>query len=139
MPTSMTATPQSTVSFELTHEGSGATVRTTPPLDNGGDGTSFSPTDLCAVSLGACASTIMGLYARKKGFQLLVSFKVTKEMESSPRRIGHIGIAYTIQTNCSSEEYEALQRITRTCPVRLSLHPDVQIEESFERQDLPKQ
>ncbi len=48
---------------ELVHE-SGATITTMAPKDNGGDGSTFSPTDLCAVSLGACGTTIMSLLAR---------------------------------------------------------------------------
>lgn len=131
----MRGNPLDTVSFRLIHNASGFSVNTTPPVDNGGEGTSFSPTDLCAVSLGACAATIMGLYSKKKGFPLRVSFDIQKEMASSPRRIGLLSVLYRLETNCSDEEYEVLKRLTQTCPVRLSLHPDVQVSETFERTD----
>lgn len=131
----MQGNPIDSISFKLIHTPSGFSVNTTPPIDNGGDGTSFSPTDLCAVSLGACAATIMGLYAKKKGFSLLVSFNVKKEMQPSPRRIGVLSVSYTLDTDCSDEEYEVLKRLTQTCPVRLSLHPDVQVSETFLRKD----
>jgi uncharacterized OsmC-like protein len=36
---------------ELTHEPSGAVISTTPPKDNGGDGSSFSPIDLVGAAL----------------------------------------------------------------------------------------
>src|SRR5690606_12104649 len=44
---------------ELTHEQSGSTIVTDAPLDNNGEGQSFSPTDLCASSLGSCILTVM--------------------------------------------------------------------------------
>ena len=37
---------------ELTHGPSGTVIRTAAPVDNQGDGSSFSPTDLAAASLG---------------------------------------------------------------------------------------
>ena len=47
------------------HGPSGASLQTVPPVDNGGDGSSFSPTDLLGVSLGTCAVTTMALVACK--------------------------------------------------------------------------
>ena len=58
-----TAIYQGDLSCELTHEQSGSVIQTEAPLDNGGKGTKFSPTDLVAGSLGACVLTLMGIVA----------------------------------------------------------------------------
>ena len=60
-----------THTVELVHE-SGSVIHTMAPKDNGGDGSNFSPTDLCAVSLGACCVTIMSMYAANHGIQVLL-------------------------------------------------------------------
>lgn len=121
--------------FELTHDPSGTVVRTMPPVDNGGDGSSFSPTDLCAASLGACASTIMSLYAQRNGIALDgVDFVVTKEMSASPpRRLGRLTVEYRLSTACSDAELARLEQAGRTCPVRLSLGPEVEVVERYVR------
>ncbi len=55
---------------DLHHGPSGAEMRTAAPVDNNGDGSSFSPTDLLAASLGACMVTVIGIYAEKYGISL---------------------------------------------------------------------
>ena len=37
---------------EVTHGPSGNVIQTTAPVDHGGEGTSFAPTDLCASAFG---------------------------------------------------------------------------------------
>ena len=66
MPT-ITATYLGDLRVECTHCATGTTLVTDAPLDNQGKGEAFSPTDLCATALGACALTIMGIYARNHG------------------------------------------------------------------------
>lgn len=127
----MTGQMLDTTRAALTHGPSGATLHTAAPRDNGGDGSSFSPTDLCAVSLGACASTIMSMYAAKHGFAVAIAFEVAKEMAASPRRIGRLSVRYTLRGELSEAQVAGLEAAARTCPVRLSLHPDVVVEESF--------
>ena len=121
----------SEISFEITHELSGATIATMAPKDNGGDGSCFSPTDLCAASLGACASTVMGLYARSKGFAFKVSFEVVKTMQTIPRRIAALELNYQIEAKCTDLQFRALQEVAKACPVRQSLHPDIVVTENF--------
>ena len=120
--------------MELRHEDSGAVIRTVPPKDNGGDGTSFSPTDLAATALGSCASTTMALWAQRNGVPVeRIDFDLEKVMNASPRRLGKLVVRYRIATPCGDEDFERLVRIGRTCPVRLSLGPDVEVEETYER------
>lgn len=126
------ASPTST---ELDHDPSRASIRTEAPRDNGGDGSRFSPTDLCAASLGACATTTLSLYATRCGIPLTgVSFSVEKHMTAEPpRRIAKLVLVVTIDSPCSDLDYERLVNAAKTCPVKRSLHPDVVVEETYRR------
>jgi putative redox protein len=120
--------------MEVVHGPSGAIVRTEPPVDNGGDGSRFSPTDLCAASLGVCASTILRLTAARLGIELrAVGFTLEKHMNASPRRLGRLVLAYTLDTDCPEADFARLEAAGRACPVRLSLGPDVVVEETYAR------
>jgi uncharacterized OsmC-like protein len=118
---------------ELVHE-SGAVITTTAPKDNGGDGSSFSPTDLCAVSLGTCAVTIMSLYARNHGIALEgVSFDLEKEMTPPPRKIGRITIRFVLSGGFSDQDFAKIIAAGKTCPVRLTLGGNVEVVEEYLR------
>jgi putative redox protein len=120
--------------MEVVHEPSGAVIRTEPPVDNGGDGSRFSPTDLCAASLGVCASTIVRLAAVRLGIDLRgIGFTLEKHMNASPRRLGRLVVAYTLDTECPQADFDRLEAAGRACPVRLSLGPDVVVEETYSR------
>ncbi len=112
---------------ECTHVKSGTILITDAPPDNQGKGEYFSPTDLVATALGSCMITIMGISARTHGFDLTgVRWSVTKIMADNPRRIGEIFIELTFPPNNYSESNKRiLEHIIKTCPVALSLHPDV--------------
>jgi len=118
----------------LTHESS-STISTMAPKDNGGDGSTFSPTDLCAASFASCAATTIGLYANRSGIPLeRIDFSVEKHMTSEPpRRIAKLVARFRIHTPCREEDFAKLVNAGKTCPVRRSLHPDVSVEESYER------
>lgn len=118
---------------ELTHE-SGSIIRTMAPKDNRGDGSTFSPTDLCAVSLGACATTIMSLYARDNGIALGgIDFELVKEMAANPRRIAKLTVKFTIRGTASQADYERLVAEGKTCPVCGTIGKCVEIDASYER------
>lgn len=118
---------------EATHLLSGNTLITDAPPDNQGKGEFFSPTDLLATALGSCMLTVIGIAARTHGFSIDgTRLEVTKIMVSEPRRIGEIriefffpGIAYT------TKERTIIERTARTCPVALSLHPDLRTDILF--------
>ena len=118
----------------IVHEDSGSVIETMAPRDNGGEGLLFSPTDLCATSLGSCGATIMNMYAHNAGIPVeRIGFSVDKEMSASPRRIGRLVVRYEITTDCSEDDFQKLIVAGRTCPLRHSLHPDIVLDESYVR------
>ncbi len=116
-----------------THLQSGIQIITDAPTDNQGRGEAFSPTDLCATSLAACMMTIMGISARNRGLDLSGTVaEVRKIMAADPRRISRIEITLRMpERNFSETERKVLETAARTCPVALSLHPDIKQDIQF--------
>ena len=123
-------------STEIVHEPSGSVIKTTPPTDNGGDGSCFSPTDLFASSLGACSVTIMAMYIQKNQFPVEgIRFDLEKEMSSTlPRRIGKLTVNFYIKTTCSEEDFKRIVNAGKTCPVRHSLSKEIEVIENYIRE-----
>ena len=115
-----------------THLKSGSSFETDAPLDNHGKGERFSPTDLLATSLGTCMITTMGIKAQAMGFDLdAVSIEVLKVMKSDPRRVGSIELTFHIPDNLKEIDEKTrtiLKNIGNTCPVQLSIHPDIEVK-----------
>jgi uncharacterized OsmC-like protein len=123
----------SPTSVELVHE-SGTVIRTMAPKDNGGDGSSFSPTDLCAVSLGACGVSIMGMYAANHGIALEgIEFDIEKEMTPPPRKIARLTVNFRLSGTFSDEDFRKIVAAGKACPVRLTLGDNVQIVEDYRK------
>ena len=118
---------------EATHIKSGNTVITDAPPDNNGKGEAFSPSDLVCAALGSCMMTIMGILAEREGIDLTsVEFETTKVMTASPRKISEILIEFDLTGVVATEaQKEKLKRAAHTCPVALSLHPDIKQEVTF--------
>ena len=89
---------------DLTHLQSGNVISTDAPTDNNGRGEAFSPTDLLAASLGACAMTIMGMKAA-------VDFYLSKDLDERSRKL--------------------LEAAAHTCPVAQSLSAELVQELRF--------
>lgn len=119
---------------EAVHGPSGLRIQTDAPVDNQGRGEAFSPTDLCAASLGACMATVMGIYAQRHGIALEgMTIGVDKGMSAEPpRRIARLGVVFRIPLPPDHPQREALERAAHTCPVALSLHPDIEKDVRFE-------
>ncbi len=119
---------------KATHVASGNTLITDAPTDNNGKGEAFSPTDLVCAALGSCMMTIMGMVAEREKIDLRdTRFDIVKTMAANPRRISRIEVIFNIKANVSltSEQQEKLKRAALTCPVALSLHPDIEQAVSF--------
>lgn len=113
---------------ECVHEQSGVRLITDAPTDNQGKGASFSPTDLCATALGACAMTIIGIYAQSHGVDVTgAKMRIAKTMSANPRRIGKIEVTFIMpDREYTDKQKTMIERAAHTCPVHLSLHPDVE-------------
>lgn len=113
---------------ECVHVASGTRLVTDAPVDNQGKGEAFSPTDLCATALAACAMTIIGIYGRSHDVDVTgTTIEVTKTMNANPRRIGKIEVVFTMPDREYTDKQKLLiERAAHTCPVHLSLHPDVE-------------
>lgn len=117
---------------EATHTASGTTILTDAPVDNHGRGESFSPTDLVSTALGACMMTIMGIVAARQNLDLTgVTYEITKHMSAEPRRIRQIDVQFRLPASLSEKERTTLENAARTCPVALSLHPEIKQEVQF--------
>ncbi|MBP6513122.1 MAG: OsmC family protein, partial [Bacteroidia bacterium] len=105
----------------------GNEIITDAPKDNHGKGEAFSPTDLVSAALGACMLSIMGIAAKTHDIEFRnVTLENTKIMASDPRRIAEISIEFYFNgMEYNDHQKLILERAARTCPVALSLHPDL--------------
>lgn len=129
---------QGSLRCSCTHLQSATVIETDAPTDNRGKGERFSPTDLLCVSLATCMVTTMGIRASDMQVNLDgTKLSVTKFMLSNPRRIGKIGIELQLPEGISSENQSILQKIGDNCPVMKSIHPDIELEISYQWDALP--
>jgi uncharacterized OsmC-like protein len=114
-----------------THIRSGNYFETDAPVDNNGKGERFSPTDLMATSLGTCMITVMGIRARKMGFDLDgVEIEVEKIMKAEPRRVSGINLFFHFPDklkNVDETTKAILKNIGETCPVMQSINPNIEV------------
>ena len=110
-----------------THLQSGQAIITDAPTDNNGRGEAFSPTDLVATALATCMITVMGIKARANDWNIDgTELEVTKVMASDPRRISEVHINVKMPKGDFDEKTQKiLENTARTCPVAMSLHPDI--------------
>lgn len=117
-----------------THLQSGNVIETDAPKDNQGMGERFSPTDLVTTALGSCMFSIMGIAARTHAIRIEDSYcTVEKIMVANPRKIGEIVIHLHMkgQESFSDKQKSILEHAALTCPVYLSLHPEVRKNVTF--------
>ncbi len=118
---------------EATHEKSGKVIITDAPVDNHGKGEAFSPTDLLAGSLGSCMLTLIGIAAETHGFNIDgTRVSINKIMASDPRRVSGVHIVFDFpETVYSDKVKRIIEKAALTCPVALSLHPEIEQNVSF--------
>jgi putative redox protein len=119
------------------HGPSGSTFSTDAPVDNHGRGEAFSPTDLVATALGTCMVTTMGIVANKHSWNIDgIGVHVKKEMTTElPRKIARLSTTLTVPsavaTSLDAAARAQLEHTAHTCPVRLSIHPTIEVPITF--------
>ena len=115
---------------QAVHQGNRQTLLTDAPTDNGGLGEAFSPTDLVAVGLASCIMTILGLRAASRNLTIQsMEASTEKKMSPNPRRIARVGVELTVSLEGGTDaDRDWLRKEALSCPVALSLHPDLRQE-----------
>ena len=115
------------------HCPSNQALETDAPVDNNGLGQTFSPTDLVASALGSCMATIMGIVARKKGYDLVdMHIDVEKHMsEDAPRRIVKLAVSVEMPLPENHPDRKVLESCALSCPVYHSLEADIDVPVSW--------
>ena len=120
-------TYQGSLHCTATHE-SGTVITTDAPKDNQGDGGSFSPSELLAVSLGSCILSIMGIAARSLGVDISgATAHVEKEMANAPRRISKVAVKIRVPGALDERQRRKLKEAAHACPVHNVLKIDAPI------------
>lgn len=110
------------------HQLSGAEMNTAAPLDNKGDGSSFSPTDMLATATCTCMLTLMGIHANKHSIDISgTRASVEKHMTNNPRRVEKLVIDVHIPHDIDQNGRQILYDAAINCPVAKSIHPDLEI------------
>lgn len=133
MPVEISGRYAANLRVELSHGPSGTEIHTAAPVDNHGDGSSFSPTDLVAAALGSCMLSIMGIIAQRDGLDLSdCRFTVHKHMTTEPpRRIDRLPVTIHMPAGLSAAQRKKLERGALTCPVHRSLLAEIEKDVSF--------
>jgi putative redox protein len=118
---------------EATHTASGTVIQTDAPVDNHGRGEAFSPTDLVGTALGTCILTTMAIVAERHQVDLVgSSFRMEKIMSTdAPRRIAQLTVELHLPASLSDSDRALMERTAHTCPVALSLNPEIKQEVRF--------
>lgn len=112
---------------ENTHLQSGTKIITDAPVDNRGQGESFSPTDLLATSLGCCIMTIMGIVAKDNYIDIEgTEVEITKIMSENPRKVKEVVVEFFFPKKAYSEkERKIIEGVAGTSPVPLSFSSEL--------------
>lgn len=115
------------------HEPSGSELETDAPKDNQGLGEKFSPTDLIATSLGTCILTTIAIVAERDGIDITgATVDVEKHMSLTPRRVGILKVNLKFPKTVPEEYRGKIKHVAEACPVKKSLHPDIEVPTEIE-------
>jgi putative redox protein len=120
------------------HAPSGSTLHSDAGREDlRGRAETFSPTDLLTAALGTCMLTVMGTLADKSNWSIEgIELHMIKELSASaPRKVERLRVSVTVPHVVASHLTDTaraeLEEAAHTCPVRLSLHPHIDVPLTF--------
>ena len=118
---------------QLKHEPSGSVFITDAPIDNGGEGLAFSPTDLIGSALGSCIMTTIAIVAERSEVAIsAMQMRAEKHMGTNPRRIAQLDVTIHLPKDLEASPHkDKLERAGNLCPVKQTLHPDTQVNLAY--------
>ena len=135
MPAQIDLTYTGNLRCTVRHISTGQNLATDASKGQGGLGENLSATDLVVVGLGTCILTTLAIVGQRHQLDLTgMSACMEKEMVAAPiRRIGSIGMTITLPLGLrlSPADRDRLENAARRCPVKQSLHPDIEIRIEF--------
>lgn len=112
------------------HLSSSAVINTDAPLDHDGKGEGFAPTDLLASALGTCILTVMGIHARRMGWDISFAKALVRKTMTvdKPRKIAALTVDVHLPPGLNAEQISFLKKAADDCPVTRSLSGDLEVE-----------
>ena len=111
------------------------TIFTDEPARLGGEDTAPAPHELLPAILASCASTMVALYARNRGWQLDgVRVDADYDPDSSPRRVV---LTLHLPAGLTDDQVARLRKVADTCPVKRALETGFAFEEHVQLGDGP--
>ncbi len=135
MPAQIDLTYDGNLRCTARHISTGKTVSTDAAKNQGGLGENLSPTDFVVVGLGTCILTTVAMVAQRHQLDLTgLSACMEKDMQSAPsHRIASIGMTITLpmSVRLSPADRSRLENAAQRCPVKQSLHPEIDVRVEF--------
>lgn len=103
------------------------TIITDEPTDVGGTDTAPAPHELLPAVLASCVSTMVALYARRKGWEIgNISVDVTYDPTVDPRPFN---VVLHLPAGLSDDQVTRLRRVADGCPVRRAMETGFSFDE----------
>jgi len=135
---SMTATARrvgNTLEHEVEVNGRHTIVTDEPERLGGGDH-GPAPHELLAATLASCIATMIAMYAQNRGWDIgETAVHVDYDPSSVPR---HFAVEVQLPDGLTPGQYQRLERVAETCPVRRALETGFAFEERFVTERAPR-
>ena len=107
---------------------------TDEPESIGGTDTGPAPHELLPAALASCVSTMVSLYAQRRGWEIgEVSCEVEYDPETVPRRFD---VTVHLPDGLTPDQLVRLRRVAETCPVRRAFEAGIVVNERVEVEPL---